>query len=105
MDGVTGLSPLALRSDVAAFPHPLWLAVLVGSELMGIRSGQSVHHHHARSQLVSASIITTSTNWLFRWADAGRVTERTFPVLPVSSFEDADGNQIRLRYHEAWVPR
>ena len=35
MDGVTGLSPRALRSDVAAFPHPQWLAVLVGSELMG----------------------------------------------------------------------
>jgi ABC-2 type transport system permease protein len=40
----------------------------------------------ARSELVSASVITTSTNWPINRAGAGKFTERMFSVLPVSSF-------------------
>src|SRR5690606_15976210 len=39
-----------------------------------------------RSELVSAAVITTSTNWPTRRGGAGKFTERVFSVLPVSSF-------------------
>lgn len=105
MDGVTGLWPQALRSDVAAFPHLLWLVLLVGSELQRDPIRAIRPPRRARSEVSTTSVIITFTNWLIRRAGAGRVTERMFTVLSVSTFEEADGNQIRLRHHEAWVPR
>jgi hypothetical protein len=58
MDGVTGLWPQALRSDVAAFPHPLWLPVLVGSALQRAPIWAIRPPQRARSGVLSVSVIT-----------------------------------------------
>jgi ABC-type polysaccharide/polyol phosphate export permease len=57
----------------------------------GVGSGRAADRRFippppARAAVVSASVITTSTNWPINRAGAGKFTERMFSVLPVSSF-------------------